>query len=135
MRTQSLNPAVSRFNYLLPKSGRYPVEFVDIFWNRDNDGKVKDVEVVFIPRRKVGDDKEVDGFWDEYAAYNKRWESDLRNSCSDWLQPGGQTPEGIFGYLLGTGFSSPQELERALEEFAHIEKCAWAREMLKYYRE
>ena len=135
MRTQAANPAVSRFKNLLPRSGRYPAKYVDVFWNREDDGRVKDVEVVFIPRREVGDDDKANSFWREYATYNDRWESDLGNSCSDWLQPGGQTPEGIFGYLLGSGFSSPKELERALEEFAHIDECAWAREMLKYYRD
>jgi hypothetical protein len=41
------------------------------------------------------------------------------------------TPEGVFAHLLYTGFASQTELRRAIEEFGHIEQCAWARKMLR----
>ena len=45
-------------------------------------------------------------------------------------KPGGLNPEQVFGILLGRGFESRQELARALREFAHIQECEWARQML-----
>jgi hypothetical protein len=73
-------------------------------------------------------------FWGRYKTYNQRWNSDLGNSCIDWLQPDGKTAERIFGYLLCAGFASAAELKRAIEEFGHIEECSWAREMLQGFR-
>ena len=134
MRTQARNPAIHRFKNLLSKTGRYPAKFVDILWNYDEHERVREVEVVFIPRRRVGDDKEALKFWKEFAAFYAYWVSSLGNSSSDWLQPGGRTPEGVFRHLLMKGFASPKELERALEEFSYIEECNWARGLLEQYR-
>jgi hypothetical protein len=132
MRYQGQNPVYLPFKKLLAPTGRYPAQHVDIFWNRDDTtGKVKDVEVVFVPRQAL-DDEELQ---DEYARYSERWESDLGNSTADWLQAGGDTPEDIFGYLLHYGFASEGETQRALEEFAHIEECEWARLMLQGFKD
>jgi SOS response regulatory protein OraA/RecX len=51
------------------------------------------------------------------------------------MEPGGDTPAIIFGQLLERGFTDRAELQRALEEFAHIEECEWAREMLQSFRD
>jgi hypothetical protein len=99
MRTENQNPALDLFGHLLAPKGRYPARYVDIFWNRDDALRVKEVEVIFIPRREVEPmlgEKRADEFWREYAAYNGRWESDLGNSTSDWLTDKGYTPEDIF---------------------------------------
>lgn len=113
--------------------GRYPAQFVDVFWNRADDRRVRDLEVVFIPRGSdelpsPSEDRE---FWSAYASYNKTWFADLGNCCSNWLTSKGLFPEGIFGQLLYSGFVNKAELRRALEEFGHIEECAWARDMLR----
>ena len=47
MRTQDKNSAYLRFGQFLPESGRYPAKYVCICWNRDDDRKVRDVEIVF----------------------------------------------------------------------------------------
>jgi hypothetical protein len=137
MRTQDQNPAYERFGHLLPETGLYPARFVDIFWDRDDDYKIEHVEVVFIPRgsnelRSVANDKD---FWQIYADYNRGWDSDLGNSSDDWLKNNGLTPESIFGQMLESGFSNKAELKQALDEFAHIEECNWARLMLKGFQE
>jgi hypothetical protein len=136
MHTQNQNPAYQRFAHLLPENGRYPARYIDIFWNRRADRKVYDVEVVFIPRGPaellvLGEDRE---FWNAYATYNMRWSQDLGNSCNNWLEPDGDTPESIFGHLLVAGFVNETELRRAVEEFGSIEECSWAREMLRRLR-
>ena len=132
MRRQEQNPAYQRYAHLLPKSGRYPVRYVDVFWNLDH-RKVHDVEVVFIPRRAAEGPNNDAEFWTAYRAYIQRWDFDLGNSCGRWLRPNGLFPEGIFGHLLQYGFYDQTELGRALEEFAHIEECRWARRMLREF--
>jgi hypothetical protein len=132
MRTQDQNPAYQRYAHLLPESGLYPARYVDIFWN-DTNHKISDLEVVFIPRESgdLPNPSEDPNFWDKYAAYNNRWTYDLGNSCNDWLTSDGKTAESVFGYLLRAGFASEAELKGAIEEFAHIEECSWARAMLR----
>ena len=137
MHLQNGNPAYKRFAHLLPQNGRYPARYVNIFWNRNDDRKVRDLEVVFIPR---GSDElaapgEDPGFWHAYAAYNKAWSEDLGNSCADWLKPDGKTPESLFRYLLEAGFADSSELRCAIEEFGSIEECSWARDMLRGFRD
>ena len=137
MHTQNQNPAYQRFAHLLPKSGRYPARYIDIFWNRRDDRKVHDVEVVFIPRGSdelpaVSEDPEL---WSAYAAYDQPWSADLGNSCANWLKPDGDTPESIFGHLLVGGFVNERELRRAIEEFGSIEECSWVGEMLRRYHD
>ena len=131
MRSQDHNPMYQHYSHLLAKSRRYYAKHVDIFWNVDESGKVREVEVVFIPRRDIPKHREDGGVWAEYRRYNKRWRCDLGNSCSDWLQPGEMSPESIFGHFLQIGFANYQELLRAVEEFGHIEECEWARKMLR----
>jgi hypothetical protein len=137
MKSQESNPAYQRFSHHLSPTGRYPAAYVDVFWNKDSSYKIKDVEVIFIPRGAHDLPRRPDGeeFWNAYSRYNKRWRSDLGNSCRGWLEDDGLTPESIFGMLLEHGFSNNDELERALEEFAHIEECNWARAMLKGFRD
>jgi hypothetical protein len=102
---------------------------VDIFWNQDAGSKVKDVEVVFILRdREI---TESEGDQRRFDVYIRNWDFNIGNSSTAWLQVPDATPEGVFGALLRVGFSSEAELPRALEEFAHIQECAWARKMLK----
>lgn len=135
MRTQDENPAYQLFAHLLPASGLYPAAWVDIFSNTDDDTfRYKEVEVVFVPRGKAPDGTEgpnLDrGFWDAFAAYNAHWAGDLGNSVMGWMKPGGLTPEHVFGNMLATGFVDRGELRTAVEEFAHIEECDWARAIL-----
>jgi hypothetical protein len=118
---------------LLPPSGRgYPVRDADIFWNLDANKKITDVEVVYIPRHLIKDDPD---FWSLFSTYHRKWNFDRGNPGGYWLLPGGNSPETTFGALLWWGFSSKAELPRTLEEFGHIEECAWAREMLRGYNE
>lgn len=129
MKHESQNPVYPHFKHLLSHTGRYPAEHVDIFWNLTDDDpeRVRDVEVVFFPREALHDEE----LKAKYDHYNRRWESDLGNSTPEWLEPGGYTPEDIFGHLLHYGFASDAETRGALEEFAHIEECEWARSMLR----
>jgi hypothetical protein len=127
MKLRSQNPVYPRFKHLLSSNGRYPAKHVDIFWNRDDDQRITDVEVVFIPRAALRDEE----LQAEYAQYNKRWTSDLGNSTEHWLEEHGYTPEDIFGHLLRHGFRSEKVTQVALREFAHIEECEWARLMLR----
>jgi hypothetical protein len=101
---------------------------VDIFWNWDDNFKVKEVEAVFFPR-DVGIE-ESRGFWYRVNVYMNKWNFDIGNSSEAWLQAPALTPEGVFGALLREGFSNETELQRALKEFAHIEECEWARNIL-----
>ena len=117
----SQNPVFPRFKHLLSDHGRYPAKHVDIFWNRDDDMRVKDVEAVFIPRAALRD-KELQA---EYAHFSKRWASDLGNSTATWLEEDGYTPEGIFGHLLRHGFVSDKEALRALQEFGSVAVQLW----------
>jgi len=71
-----------------------------------------------------------DGYGRRMDLYMNRWTSDRGNSFTNWLRAPNLTPEGVFGALLRTGFSSETELRRTVEEFAHIEECDWARNML-----
>jgi hypothetical protein len=133
MRRQGQNPAYQRYAHLLPKSGRYPARDADIFWNLDVNQKITDAEVVFIPRDpKIVRSEE---FWHLFGRYIEKWVFDRGNSGCRWLLPGGNSPESTLGHMLRTGFSSETELQLALEEFGHIEECAWAREMLRGYNE
>jgi hypothetical protein len=133
MRTQNDNPAYQRFAHLLTETGLYPARYADIFWNRGEDRKVQDVEVVFIPRESpaLAENPE---FWSVYRTYTRPWSNGRGNSCANWLTPDGSTPESIFGYLLRDGFADQNELRRALEEFSSIAECSWAREMLRGLR-
>lgn len=135
MRTAQANPALKQFGHLLPENGRYPAKWVDIFWNTNDEMKVKDVEVVFVPRGgPIGDGEESEEFWARFAHYNRGWMADLGNSCADWLEPGGITPAWIFGDMLQRGFVTKADELQALKEFAHIAECQWARDMLDAYQ-
>lgn len=134
MRTQDDNPAFQLFGHLLPASGMYPAAWVDIFSNTDDRTfRYKEVEVVFVPRGKGPRGEaapELDeAFWSAFAAYNEDWIGDLGNSVMGWMQPGGLTPEGVFGGMLATGFVDKAELDAAIAEFAYIEECEWARRL------
>jgi hypothetical protein len=128
MRTQNNNPAFLAYRHLLPADGRYPAKWVDVFSNTDDDMRFCDVEAVFIPR---GAGIEFDlAFLDAFADYNARWIGDLGNSVAGWMEPRGLNPEKIFGLMLYSGFVDQKELDTALGEFAHIEECEWARQMV-----
>jgi hypothetical protein len=101
----------------------------DIFWNWDVNQKIMDVEVVFVPRDL--DTPEDNGYGRRMDAYMRRWDAGTGNSFSNWLRGADLTPEGVFAHLLYTGFASQTELRRAIEEFGHIEQCAWAWKMLR----
>lgn len=131
MRHEAQNPVLAPFRHLLSKKGRYPAKHVDIFWNRDGSGRVRDVEVVFIPREALRDNE----LQAQYSQFNKRWSSDLGNSTSEWLEKNGYTPEDIFGHLLQQRFSCQEETVSALQEFSHIEECDWARRMLRGFKD
>ena len=134
MRTEGQNPAYHHYRHLLAKSGRYPARYVDVFWNVAHD-KVCEVEVVFIPRGPAGEPEPGKEFWAAFRAYIHRWAFDCGNSGGSgrWLKRNGLFPDGIFGHLLEWGFVDQTELHRALEEFAHIEECRWARRMLREF--
>ncbi|MQX38248.1 hypothetical protein [Roseospira navarrensis] len=112
--------------YLGP-SGRYPAKHVEIFWNRTEDFKVRDVAVVLAPEKLRRDPEKgrLFGIW------RKKWVGNLGNSSEDWMVPNGVTPAEVFGVLLSSGFPDTLELQVALREFSTIEECDWAREMLQ----
>ena len=126
MRTQDDNPLYKIYKHLLTTDGLYPSRFVDVHWNLDDEGRVKDVEVVFIPRSEMPAPAENRAVWDVYSTYIKRWESDL--PCRDDET---DSPESIFGYLLSKGFVNYKEIKIAVKEFAAIEGCDWADEVAK----
>lgn len=131
MRNQNENPLYLKFKHLLPESGLYPAQWVVICWNEDEDRKVKDVEVVLIPRGK-SIEQYPDGLINAWSAYfNARWSKDLGNSLLGWMEPRGLTPGDVFGMLLKSGFSSKEEAKRAVEEFAGIAEAEWARQVLR----
>jgi hypothetical protein len=70
MKHESQNPLYARFKHLLSHADRYPAEHVDIFWNLTGDDapRVKDVEVVFVPREALSDDE----LKAEYVRYNRQ---------------------------------------------------------------
>ena len=135
MKTQSQNPAFQQFAHLLPDSGLYPARFVQIFWNTDKEHRVKNLEVVFVPRGAgvipaLRDDAT---FWEKYGRYIDDWDCDLGNSVAGWLEPEGSTPATVWGRLMVRGFSNQDEMIDALEEFGHIEECDWARDMMQAF--
>lgn len=133
MKRENKNPAFHRFKNELPKSGLYPERDVDIFWNVNDDLKIIDVEVAYIPRRLLADPS--DEFWNQWAMFDDQWISNMGNSLADWLGKEGDNPATIFGYMSYSGFDSKDVLEKTLEEFAHIEECQWARDMLRGFRD
>jgi hypothetical protein len=121
------NPLFPTCRYLITPDGFYPAADVDIFWNVDDDSKVHDVEVVLAPRSALSNRL----LQQKFAAWNSQWISDLGVSCSGWLQPGDLNPAKVFGQLLRRGFKSQDEFFSALREFAHIDQCDWARDILE----
>jgi hypothetical protein len=127
MRTQERNPAYQRFSHVLPGSGRYLAKDVLVCWNRDDDRKVRDVEVVFWPEQLVPKPVDDEEFIFKSSSYTDEWDS-----SAALLK---QSPENAFGFLVIEGFADNDELKRALEEFAHIEKCGWARAIVNGFRD
>lgn len=120
-------PREEEFRHALSRNGRYLAKHVEICWKADERGKVSEVRVVFVPREHLMDDA-------PYARVNARIGPCLQcfgNSMSEaWLTPGGMTPEWVFGSILRLGLADKAALQSAVSEFAKIEECAWAREML-----
>ncbi len=125
MRMQEENPFYQRYRCKLPANGRYPAQDTTIFFNRDNDKKIRDLEVVFKPSYAAGPahDPEI---WNRYATYNQKWESEL--SIGDFDQSDFISSDGL------QEFASQIEIERALEEFSHVDECGWARKIIKKFR-
>lgn len=49
-----------------------------------------------------------------------------------WKHSRGVTPEAVFGEMLFRyGFTTPEEARIALLQFAKIDNCKWARDMLE----
>ncbi|MBB4265737.1 hypothetical protein [Roseospira visakhapatnamensis] len=105
----------------------YPAEHVDIFWRRDENFLIRDVEVALAPRDALKNPEKQQ----RYSQWRKTWTANLGNSCADWMQPNGTTPAEVFGVLLSCGFADHLELKHALREFSSIQGCDWARDMLK----
>ncbi len=126
MRTQDRNPAYARFKHVLPKTGRYLAKDATAYWNGDDERKVKDVEVIFWPKYLVPKPVDDQEFIATSLAYANQWESNL-----DLDE---RSPENVFGWLVIDGFVDNFELKRALEEFAHIEECEWARAIVEGFR-
>jgi hypothetical protein len=107
MRTQNENPLYIAYQKLVPFGTRYPAEFVNIFWNVDEQGRVYDLEIVFVPRGGIIK-RNAAGMllWEQFSNYISRWSGDLGNSCDGWMQqPDGLTPAQVFGHLLRLCFS------------------------------
>ena len=131
MKEESRNPVYPHFKHLLSQTGRYPARHIDIFWNLTDEWTIKDVEVVFVPREALADQE----LQTKYRRYNGQWVANLGNCVEQWLKEDGYTPEMIFGRFMHYGFASDAETRRALEEFAHVEECEWARLMLRGFED
>lgn len=124
------NPAYEWFPHLLSPSGRCPKRYAEINWNLIN-MKVQDVQMVFYP---IGSDKIPEQilepvFQDAFDSYLAHWTCNLHCDRETY------GPEGIFGHLLSYGFLNKSELRAALKQFAEIEECDWARNMLRGFGE
>jgi hypothetical protein len=130
MRHQDANPLHRELSHLLPESGHYPAKWVDIVWNVNDEGRIEDVEAVFVPPY---DENTPEGavLWVRYHDWRFRhWSYGMGACCEGWLEPDNLAPGVIFGGLLREGFASYEEMRNAVREFAWIEECEWAREML-----
>lgn len=106
-----------------------PARHADIFWN---DEPKKDPE----DSRRAG--HEVVVLNRDPALGRRSLDTDPGHNCSHgsmvagWLEDGHQihNPAGLFAYNWLAKGSSPESIHAALREFAKIEECVWAREML-----
>ena len=95
-----------------PESAMMRAEDVHIWWNMDH-GRVTDVLV--IDRHTV-----IPGY-----------------QCSDgacwvgWMDHPGFGPEEVFGKLVRLGFKNASYVEQAIRQFARVDQCQWARNMLQ----
>lgn len=143
------NPALDWFRHLLPEDGLYPAEDAMIYWNRDDKGRIKNVAVVFYPRKYMAEKN-----YDDHpvqmmvsACYSKESFFNSSGNCSSyWMKydnkksppphdpetnaNSGFGPNEDFAGLKALGFASPEEEHRAIKEFARIRECQWARDML-----
>jgi hypothetical protein len=131
MKKESSNPVYPHFKHLLSQTGRYSARHIDIFWNLTDERAIKDVEVVFVPREALADQE----LRNKYKRYSSQWVANLGNCAEQWLKEDGYTPERIFGRFMHHRFASDAETRRALEEFAHVEECEWARLMLRGFED
>lgn len=99
--------------------------YTDVYWNCSPQG-ISDVIVVLNPFQHPDADDPIIGP-SLRDTYRRVGETRL---CFDHCQRGPNGPARIFGQLFATGFIDAKESRVALEEFARIEDCDWAREML-----
>lgn len=126
------------FRFLpIDRDARYDQRNVQIWWN--GPPRVSDVYVEYVPHAvRYGHEPAPDGFWSAQRALTIDMDCDAGNSCADWCDGTDlrSTPAGVFGgMLLDGGFASPDEMVKALRQFAKIEQCEWAREVLASYVE
>jgi len=148
--TGEKNPALEIFGHLLPDDGLYSAEDVAIYFNQDleNNNIVSDVAVVYLPRKHIG----LKGYKDHpvfemvSSRYSKNLFQCLSGNCffKDWMKYNNQKsppprdpdtnanlgfgPDEDFQCMKAWGFSSIEEAERAIKEFARIRECSWARD-------
>src|SRR5262245_26526531 len=99
---------------------------VTFVWGEDEKMKITEVRVV----RHVGKtDFDVRGeaaIFDTAAFPNAFGRTDL-----GWMEGDPRmTPEGVFAGMLFDGFASGKYAVRALQEFAKVRECDWARRFL-----
>ena len=148
------NPALDFFGHLLLDDGLYPAEDVMLYFNLDlgNSGGVSDVSVAYLPRKYIKSKGYRDHpVWQMMSScYNKALFRCSSGNCflEDWMKYNnkksppphdpdtnanlGFGPDEDFQCFKAWGFSSDEERERAVREFARIRECEWARKELSH---
>ena len=143
----SENPALKYFGQWIPDDGLIDADDTAIYWNQTAESKIKEVAVVYFPRKKLrelgwGDHPA----WRAKAAVYKNFNRSSGNCFSKWMSKGnykvefpddvevgaelGLCPDQDFQLLKLWGFESEHARACAIHQFAHIRECAWALEEL-----
>lgn len=107
---------------------RISVSSARIFWSGDLTPPFG-VRDVFVSTTDQPEEK----YTAEY--FSHRWQCVVGNCNVEWLNDPLYTPEAVFGSFVARGFASAAEAINAVEQFAKIDACNWARAMLPRIRE
>lgn len=88
-----------------------PAENVHIWWNTSG-GRVTEVLVTTSWELQKGHQFNDGACW------------------TGWMDSPGFGPEAVFGKLVMIGFLTPDHARNAIRQFAGIDRCPWARNML-----
>ncbi len=102
-----------------------PAEHVDVYWNAHEDLKSGTFEILVIDRRELSGNEELQR---EAARYS----SSAGCHMDSWLASEHPflKPEGLFINVWTECGADREAMKSALEQFAKIQECEWARTML-----